>query len=1398
MANAIQELLLKVTGDSRGGVQALGAINTELKKTQDEVKVLTKQLRDYGNAGDAIKKPLQDALQGATVKAEQLKVAVGQVRKELRQSGEDAKPLEVSLSKIASSATSLGTMLTASVTAPIAAAATAALKFDMDFEAAMTRVHTLSGIGKNEIAGMRQAILDLAPAVGIGPGELAKALLAITSTGLKGKEALEVLTVSAKASAVGLGDVENIGRAVTAVLSAYGTENITAARAAEVLFKTVKLGGAEATQLAPQLGRVIAIAAQMGVSFEEVGASIATFTRLGVGADIAVTGLRDVLTHLADPSEKARGALAEVGLTAAQLRDIIQKEGLAAALLLLMDRTHGNIEAISQMIGDVRGLALVLGTAGVNSAQAYGENLENIRRQTDELGGAMTETGETAEQKWKQLTATLQALAIQVGEELLPQFKLLIDNYLVPGVHTVEEWVSWWKQLPQPVREAGEVILALTAAGGPALLGLGMLARAIAAIQTLLFGANVAAATSLVGVLKAYPFLTIMAGGFAVGNNAMTRDVTPEEDERIRFAMAGLPPLPSPLPPIPGRPAVAGTPGSGFVEGVHFPFGIPDESSGSAWSPIGGGQKTKAQLDAIADAWREYRSVAVDTTSTVAAMDQRTVEGIKYDLARGQSKKNLALIYQGTTDAQIDAIDDLAKAEKKAHDEVRKVEASLTRSFSGVGLAADTGMGAWNLNRQVEYLQRRGAFGAASALQAGMKDTPSVRYLNPINGNAISSLGSYQLGGIGALIAGPAGASIDRPISASRTAMLSIADAVPQLLVQSMAGGGGLRGALSGSLSFAGSTAMSSLFGKAGTSGLLKGLGANSFMGNLLGSAMPIVGGLVGPLVSSIVGALKKPEWKKLGHDIGRDFGVSLSEEVLKSMEADSKKFGRATTTLLHLDEIITAAGGLTPQNLDFYQGKLHDVFSAIETHQLSIAQGAKVIDKNWQAFAAAATDADGRISDELKEIIRLNDHFGTKSKEIAAWRKGQGGDVLSGFASTFPGTALDSEQRLKDASSRALTAYTAAVATGTSPQDALAAIGPALEAITQAYQDLGLEIDDVGLKTLMLQSTVSRTAASAVAGVSGISREMVALDNLGLETADMFAVQQRTAADYYTQIQASVAAAGGTTKDALALMQDYLHKAADEAKALGVPLDENTQRLIDQSQEVGVWKEKSKPAFEEMTDAVGVLVKSIQDLVNELRGIPSDVHSNVTVTTTHEDDGWRETDDAAPAAHTGALVWAGNLRRFHRGEPRVRSIAGLASDELLAVLQNGEAVTRASAVSSLGHRVMAAVNSGDPAAVALAAAAQSAASTSQLMASGVMAPRSVLPQFAAETVRSPRSGDFSSPDASSTPSGPTTAVLEVDGHVLGSVMFSPTVLSGRNRQFFRTAVSQALDELRR
>lgn len=499
------------------------------------------------------------------------------------------------------------------------------------------------------------------------------------------------------------------------------------------------------------------------------------------------------------------------------------------------------------------------------------------------------------------------------------------------------------------------------------------------------------------------------------------------------------------------------------------------------------------------------------------------------------------------------------------------------------------------------------------------------------------------------------------PTSAWSTAISGWASQLPSQIARAFEGGGGWRGAFQAGASSLGSSLGGALFGQAGVSGFAKNL--SGWFGQVVSAAGPIIGALAGPLIGKLLGALAKPEYKKIAQDIGRQWGIAISDGLAQQIEKDAKElFGkdRVAASLFNLSSIIGEAGGLSEQNLPQMTAKLRDVFSMIETHQFTIAQGAKVIDDNWAAFVAAGTDGNGRLSASLKEIIALNERFGLQSKAIAEYLRGQAQAAMTGFGAVVAaaaqattnwhtvgeevknaqknlddlkasGKATETElaaaherlaraladqaknaagakTELSDLGIQALAAYNAAIKSGMDPAAALASIHPALETLRQAYKDLGLPIDDAALSALLLQDTIASGNPALMSGVSGLTQSFIALSNMGLLNAETFAAMQRSGAQMYTRLQAAAAAAGQTgeagTRAALAPMQTYLHEAEKAAKELGIPLDDNTAELIRQSKELGIWKDAGKTAAEQQIDSLNTLNQTMEKFGKLIEGI--------------------------------------------------------------------------------------------------------------------------------------------------------------------------------------------------
>jgi TP901 family phage tail tape measure protein len=334
----------------------------------------------------------------------------------------------------------------------------AAIKAATDFDDSMTKIESLVGIAGDEVDAMAESVKALSGETAQAPAKLADAMFFIQSAGLRGATAMETLEASAKASAVGLGDVTEIADLATSALNAYGEENLSAVQATDVLTAAVREGKLEASELAGSMGRVLPIASAMGVRFDEVGAAFAALSRTGTNAAEAATQVRGILSSLLRPTQQAEEALTGMGLSSEGLRQQIKDEGLLATLQTLAEEFDGNAAASASVFGNVRALSGVMDLMGAN-VETTEAIFANMRDTTGTLDEAFSVVSDTAGFKFRQALADIQEALVSIGQTVLPVVMTMLEG--------ARSMVEAFKAMPTPLKLAAAAMAAFVVASGP-------------------------------------------------------------------------------------------------------------------------------------------------------------------------------------------------------------------------------------------------------------------------------------------------------------------------------------------------------------------------------------------------------------------------------------------------------------------------------------------------------------------------------------------------------------------------------------------------------------------------------------------------------------------------------------------------------------------------------------------------------------------------------------------------------------------------------------------------------------------------------------------------------------------------------------------------------------------
>ena len=325
--------------------------------------------------------------------------------------------------------------------AAISAVGVASVREAAQFETSIARVEGLVGVTGDELEQLASAARRLGTETGKGAQEAAEGLFVIASSGLRGADAIQALELSLKASTAGLGETEAIARAVSGAMNAYGTGVINAADATDVIVATARAGNFETEQFASAIGRVLPFAKQAGSSLEDMGGAVALLTRTNTDAAQSVTQVSALFRAFVVPTEEAKKALDNVGLSAEDMRNAIASEGLPAALDMLDEKLGGNREQLGRLLGSSEAASAAFQILDADS-QTIAETFGVVNDATGITQEAFDVMQDTAENKFAVAMATAKDSLLNIGSAILENVSPRLEdfsNWMVENKEPIEQ-----------------------------------------------------------------------------------------------------------------------------------------------------------------------------------------------------------------------------------------------------------------------------------------------------------------------------------------------------------------------------------------------------------------------------------------------------------------------------------------------------------------------------------------------------------------------------------------------------------------------------------------------------------------------------------------------------------------------------------------------------------------------------------------------------------------------------------------------------------------------------------------------------------------------------------------------------------------------------------------------
>jgi TP901 family phage tail tape measure protein len=294
----------------------------------------------------------------------------------------------------------------------------------IEFDKGMRNVNSIAQLSEKRLDALTKRVLALAGPTAQAPGTLAEGLYDLVSSGFNASESIKILRASARAATAGLTDTATSTASVAAVLNAYRLPASAAKKVSDLLFRTVDRGVISFEELAQNLGDTLPMAASLGVGLEQVGASVATMTKQGIGAPETMTRIRAVMASLVKPGRALSKTLKEQGFESGAA--LIKAKGFQGALDLLAKTTGGSQAEMAKLFPNIRALSGALALTGRNSKVA-GEDLAGMRDAGGATSKALSQQSKSISFQWNRLKATASAVGISFGRRLVPAASRVLD-----------------------------------------------------------------------------------------------------------------------------------------------------------------------------------------------------------------------------------------------------------------------------------------------------------------------------------------------------------------------------------------------------------------------------------------------------------------------------------------------------------------------------------------------------------------------------------------------------------------------------------------------------------------------------------------------------------------------------------------------------------------------------------------------------------------------------------------------------------------------------------------------------------------------------------------------------------------------------------------------------------
>ncbi len=512
----IRGITVELGADASGIETALKSVNKTIKTTQSELKDVEKLLKLDPTNTELLRQKQQllgKEISETKSKLESLKSAQASLdssgvdksseqymalQREIIATENELKNLETAaakanatLSKIQAASDKVAegankvANATKGITVAVTAVATASIKTSADFETAMSQLAATMGTTRDQIDDLADFAKEMGAATSFSAVEAAEGLNTLALAGLTAKEQMAALPTVLDLAAAGAMDMATAASYVVGAVKGFSDSMENSSYYADLIAKGATMAATDVDELGLALSETAASAAAYGQSADSVTLSLLRLAEQNVTGSEAVTALTRAMADLYTPSDQAKAALEELGVSAydsaGNARDFnVVVDDLNAALSGMSAEQQNVYKNTIFSLSGIQAFnkMTVATTEKVNAfreglAAASGSASNQAATQLDNLNGKLI-----------LLKSALEGAAISIGERLTPYVEKLIG--------WVQQAVDWFNSLSDEQLDLVITIAAVIAAIAPVAMIIAGIASAVSGVISVINALNVA------------------------------------------------------------------------------------------------------------------------------------------------------------------------------------------------------------------------------------------------------------------------------------------------------------------------------------------------------------------------------------------------------------------------------------------------------------------------------------------------------------------------------------------------------------------------------------------------------------------------------------------------------------------------------------------------------------------------------------------------------------------------------------------------------------------------------------------------------------------------------------------------------------------------------------------